>query len=345
MDQILQLDVLRSSSSAASLIWLLKTLPAPMSMQSGVAVGSLMKALRIPQCHWIDFAANLAKSWFLKCPDGQNAVESYQNFIDGMTQVKHHAEISGGSEILTGSDLNAPASPFEVPRSLSLSSIQPLDMAYRITNSQARDPSVAATELSALDTFTTELLAEAEECSTTGPFSRHPSMFRAIPEFEPVGGIADCDDDDRSDEWQGIRDAVELGCEGWHVPEGTEDAEQRQHRHQHNQAQEHAVEGGEPKQQQQQQQQQQQRQERHDPETSRGLDHPIIDLCSDTDSDSDANTDPDTDPDTELTDISTNNIATTTTTTVIADDDDAAADGFEITAIREQGRLWISPRY
>lgn len=55
----------------------------------------------------------------------------------------------------------------------------------------SRDVSPAPTKLSALNTFTTELLAKAEECSTIGSFGRGPSTTRGVsevPRVEPEEG-------------------------------------------------------------------------------------------------------------------------------------------------------------
>ncbi len=52
---------------------------------------------------------------------------------------------------------------------------------------KSRDASPASTERSALDTFTTELLAKAEECSTVGSFGRGPSTIRWTSEAQTVG--------------------------------------------------------------------------------------------------------------------------------------------------------------
>ncbi|NJR31317.1 hypothetical protein HC762_00805, partial [bacterium] len=61
----------------------------------------------------------------------------------------------------------------------------------RPTNRRLRDqrpPSPAPSEHSALDTFTTELLAKAEECSTVGSLGRGPSTLRAFsPSPSPPG--------------------------------------------------------------------------------------------------------------------------------------------------------------
>jgi hypothetical protein len=80
---------------------------------------------------------------------------------------------------------SAEASGYAQPRSSSLFTFErpripgpPTD--WEVRNS--RDDSPAPTELSALDTFTTELMIKAEACSTIGSFSRGPSTNRAASE-------------------------------------------------------------------------------------------------------------------------------------------------------------------
>jgi hypothetical protein len=60
--------------------------------------------------------------------------------------------------------------------------------------SDSRDVTPALTERSALDTFTTELLAKAEEVSTMGSFGRGPSTNRGVSEVSLVERGADEDE-------------------------------------------------------------------------------------------------------------------------------------------------------
>ena len=145
-------------------------------------------------------------------------------------------DTAGGSSIRTGTTPSKPgprkcAAParFARPRSSSLFTFSRPTIAGSATDWEARnsrDVSPTATETSALDTFTTELLAKAEECSTIGSFGRRSTTARLpseaqIPREEtgrnqerkvpetvldenPVIDLSSDDDDDDSVEDLGI---------------------------------------------------------------------------------------------------------------------------------------------
>lgn len=82
----------------------------------------------------------------------------------------------------------------------------------------SREVSPAATELSALDTFTTELLAKAEEVSTVGSFGRGPSTIRGVSEVQSArSGEGEEERNERAEwaesAWQEDSDVIDLSSD------------------------------------------------------------------------------------------------------------------------------------
>lgn len=246
--------------------------PADMTWDSGVAVGSLMNYLRVPDEYWKDVGDNIVESWMFRGWRQRRFDQGYEAYMNGIMHAKEypdnlldvedaarvgnrdvvkvsgarstimaehtsqeqeqeqelidaqlHAELasflwdfgsphegipaSNNRTVITNSVRNRDASTrprpesrqrptaarFARPRSSSLFTFKRPTIHGPATDWEAansRDVSPAATERSALDTFTTELLAKAEECSTVGSFGRRsttarlPSEAQVSPEEE-----------------------------------------------------------------------------------------------------------------------------------------------------------------
>jgi len=104
---------------------------------------------------------------------------------------------------------------FTKPRSSSLFTFSRPPIPGPATNweaSNSRDVSPAPTERSALDTFTTELLAKAEEVSTMGSFGRGPSTNRGVSEVRLVGMGGGEDEDGGGGIEEVAEHRVQEGC-------------------------------------------------------------------------------------------------------------------------------------
>lgn len=122
-------------------------------------------------------------SWSL-CPTESSNVDITSTTDDGVYSID--SDVSRRLRRPEVPDLDSlRGSRYAQPRSSSLFTFERPRIPGRATNWEAnnsREVSCVPTERSALDNFTTELLAKAEECSTIGSFGRGPSTDRAFSE-------------------------------------------------------------------------------------------------------------------------------------------------------------------
>ncbi|KAF7513819.1 hypothetical protein GJ744_007870 [Endocarpon pusillum] len=268
--QILQLNLVRAAPTARKLSFKMSESPADMTWDSGVAVGSLMNYLRVPDEYWKDVGDNIAESWAFRGWKRRRFNQGYEAYMNGIMYAKDnpdnlldvegvarvgkrdvvkvsgtrstimaehtsqlqsispekeqelidaqlHAELasflwdsgsphegipcSNNRTFIANGFRNRDASSrprpesrqrttaarFARPRSSSLFTFTRPTIPGPATDWEAAnsgDVLPAATERSALDIFTTELLAKAEDCSSSGSFGRRSTTTQLPSEAQ-----------------------------------------------------------------------------------------------------------------------------------------------------------------